>query len=150
MNSPRAKYHLNYDMRKLWCPEFTRGPSVPTVYPNLEAEMAIARDWHSYRPLKEAYLMFGLGIGGLFGLAAVSAYDVTGYRARRPWVRASDSPPLCLPLSRASSVGGGAARAPPLSPFTSPRCRQSHARAAVPPAELSGCQSGSSGQRWAA
>ena len=97
MNSPRAKYHLNYDMRKLWCPEFTRGPSVPPVYPNLEPEMAIARDWHSYRPLKEAYLMFGLGIGGLFGLAAVSAYDVTGYRARRPWVRASDSPPLLSP-----------------------------------------------------
>jgi hypothetical protein len=89
MGSPRAKYYLNYDMRKLWCPEFMRGPSVPPVYPNLEPELAIARDWHSYRPMKEAWLMFGLGIGGLFGLAAVSAYDVTGYRARRPWVSAA-------------------------------------------------------------
>ena len=94
MGTPRAKYYLNYDMRKLWCPEFMRGPSVPPVYPNLEPEMAIARDWHAYRPIKEAWLMFGLGIGGLFGLAAVSAYDVTGYRARRPWVRAiSPAPP---------------------------------------------------------
>jgi hypothetical protein len=88
MGSPRQKYHLNYDMRKMWCPEFMKGPSVPPVYPYLEPELAIGRDWHSYRPIKEAWLMFGLGVGSLFGLAAVSTYDLTGYRARRPWVSA--------------------------------------------------------------
>ena len=87
MGSARQKYHLNYDMRKLWCPEFMVGPSVPPVYPHTEPILAIARDWHGYRPIKEAYFMFTLGIGSLLGLAAVSAYDLTGYRARRPWVR---------------------------------------------------------------
>eukprot|EP01043_Picozoa_sp_COSAG02_P024445 COSAG02_NODE_1335_length_13197_cov_5.830279_6_plen_128_part_00 len=114
MASPRAKYYLNYDMRKMWCPEFMKGPSVPPVYPNLEPEMAIARDWHSYRPIKEAWLMFGLGIGGLFGLAAVSAYDVTGYRARRPWVRGrSSSAPTLLARPPRPHSQRAYGRAPP-------------------------------------
>ena len=87
MGTPRQKYFLNYDMRKLWCPEFMKGPSQVPLYPHTEPELAIARDWHGYRPLKEALLMFGVGIGGLFGLAAASAYDWTGYRARQPFVR---------------------------------------------------------------
>ena len=93
MGSPRQKYHLNYDMRKLWCPEFMKGPSQVPLYPHTEPELAIARDWHGYRPLKEALLMFGVGIGGLFGLAAASAYDWTGYRARQPFVRRTAQSP---------------------------------------------------------
>eukprot|EP01045_Picozoa_sp_COSAG04_P030664 COSAG04_NODE_5405_length_1629_cov_12.329412_2_plen_153_part_00 len=93
MGTPRQKYFLNYDMRKLWCPEFMKGPSQVPLYPHTEPELAIARDWHGYRPLKEALLMFGVGIGGLFGLAAASAYDWTGYRARQPFVRRTAQSP---------------------------------------------------------
>ena len=35
-------------MRKLWMPEKME-LQLPISYPNLEPELAIARDWHAYR-----------------------------------------------------------------------------------------------------
>ena len=121
MGTPRQKYFLNYDMRKLWCPEFMKGPSQVPLYPHTEPELAIARDWHGYRPLKEALLMFGVGIGGLFGLAAASTYDWTGYRARQPFVRRtaqSRRPRASAPRSRPCPPPGRGltAAAPVLTP----------------------------------
>jgi hypothetical protein len=48
--------------------------------------MNIGKDWHGYTGIGEASKMFVGGIAVLLGLAAVSAYDVTGYRERQPWV----------------------------------------------------------------
>ena len=127
MGTERAKYFLNYDMRMMDMPELCKPsatPFHPPVYPNLEPEMNIGRDWHGYRPIQEAAIMFCAGVGGLFALAAVSSYDLTGYRGRRPWVQRSTTlptedgvqktptyflnlPPLNPPQEGAGDEGGG-------------------------------------------
>jgi hypothetical protein len=106
MGTERSKYFLNYDMRKLWMPELALPQNIPfrpPAYPHKEPVMNIGRDWHGYASIGEATTMFLAGIGGLLALAAVSSYDLTGFRARQPWVNrhtsmASRSPTELLNL----------------------------------------------------
>ena len=70
---------------------------LPLAYPHCEPELAIARDWHAYRPLSEAVLAFGLGIGGLFAMGGISylymAPDEHGISTRVPWIPRESSMP---------------------------------------------------------